>query len=129
MSQENVDLIRSVYDAANRRDFDFLASTVTGEFEIGSAVTGLTYRSADAFRYLFAELGEAFGEFRMLIEETVDAGDHVVVVFRVEAIGRGSGLPVTQGAVQVWTFRDGRLVRCDSYLDRQQALEAAGLRE
>jgi ketosteroid isomerase-like protein len=129
MSQENVDLIRSVYGAANRRDFDFLASLVTDDFEIGSAVTGVTYEGTDAFRHLFDELGEAFGEFQMLVEETIDAGDRVVVAFRVEAVGRGSALPVTQGAVQVWTLRDGRLERCRSYLDRQQALEAVGLSE
>jgi ketosteroid isomerase-like protein len=30
---------------------------------------------------------------------------------------------------QVWTFRDGRIARLEMYADRDDALEAAGLRE
>ena len=57
----------------------------------------------------------------------IDAGDRVVSLFRISAVGAGSGLTVERGDAMVWVFRDGKLIRLDYFNDQQQALEAAGL--
>jgi ketosteroid isomerase-like protein len=59
----------------------------------------------------------------------VDAGDRVVSLFRIRAVGAGSGVPVERGDGIVWTFRDGKLARLDYFNDQGAALEAVGLRE
>lgn len=127
MSQENVELIRSGFDAINRRDFDHATSLVSDDFEINSAITNQTYQGPDAVRRVFEDLLAAFGEHQMVIEETIATGDQVVVMFRLEVSGRGSGLPLSQSVAQVWSFQDGLAIRCRSYLDRREALASAGL--
>ena len=38
-------------------------------------------------------------------------------------------MPVEMSFAQVFTFRDGKRARMEMYSDRNEALEAAGLRE
>ena len=64
------------------------------------------------------------------LEELVDGGDSVVSVVNTRARGRASGVEVgwTRNA-GVWTIREGRVVRVVWFATREEALEAAGLRE
>ena len=68
-------------------------------------------------------------DHRMDIEEVLDAGQSVVVIFREQARGKTSGVPVAQQHTQLWTFRAGRIIRWESFRARAEALEAAGLSE
>jgi ketosteroid isomerase-like protein len=47
-----------------------------------------------------------------------------VSLFRIRAVGAGSGVPVERGDAMVWTFRDGRVVRIDYFNDQRQALDS-----
>jgi hypothetical protein len=51
------------------------------------------------------------------------------VALKLDAAGRASGIQAELRIFQAWTIRNGRLVRLESYLSRDEALEAAGLRE
>jgi len=55
--------------------------------------------------------------------------EHVLVFVRVNATGKGSGVPVELRNAHEFTIRDGMLVGFKVYGDRATALEAAGLRE
>jgi ketosteroid isomerase-like protein len=60
----------------------------------------------------------------------IDAGnDSVVAFFHQSATGRGSGVPVEQEYAVIYELQDGQLVRMRLYIDRAEALEAAGLSE
>jgi ketosteroid isomerase-like protein len=65
----------------------------------------------------------------MTPEEFIDAGaDKVLVFSREGGRGRGSGADVvTQPTAHLWTMRDGKAIRMQSYWERADALEAAGL--
>jgi ketosteroid isomerase-like protein len=63
------------------------------------------------------------------VEEVIGSGDHVVVIACFRGRGRGSGVTVAQRLYEVYTLRNGRVLRVDEFTDRDQALEAAGLRE
>jgi len=43
--------------------------------------------------------------------------------------GKGSGVEMETDTAMVYEVRDGRVVRIQGYMDRDEALEAAGLRE
>jgi ketosteroid isomerase-like protein len=61
-------------------------------------------------------------------EAYFDAGDKVVVFQRMHARGKASGAEARFGDyAQVWTLRDGRVIRMTFYADRDEALRAAGL--
>ena len=63
--------------------------------------------------------------------ELVDAGDQVVSLTSNQKLrGRGSGVEVGMPDFGwVMEFRDGKVARATLYMDKSQALEAAGLSE
>jgi hypothetical protein len=61
--------------------------------------------------------------------EFIDLGHAVVVVTNVSATGRGSDVSVEMDETDVFWFRDGIIVRLQGFPTRDEALEAAGLRE
>ena len=81
-------------------------------------------------RYI-AKVNEAFEEYRMAPEELIDAGgDQVLVFSREGGRGRGSGAEVqTHPTAHLWTLRDGKAIRMQSYWERSEALDAVGLSE
>jgi ketosteroid isomerase-like protein len=60
----------------------------------------------------------------MELQELVEAGDRIVSLFRIRAVGAGSGVSVERGDAMVWKFTDGRLVRLDYFNDQRQALDS-----
>jgi ketosteroid isomerase-like protein len=63
------------------------------------------------------------------IDELLDGGDSVVALGRFRVRGAQSGATGTQPIAVVVKVRDGKLVAYRAYFDREQALEAVGLRE
>jgi hypothetical protein len=61
--------------------------------------------------------------------EFIDVGENVVVVLHEEASIGDSGVSVERDLFLVWTIRDGLVVKYRSFETREEALEAAGLRE
>jgi ketosteroid isomerase-like protein len=56
-----------------------------------------------------------------------DVDDHVVVGEAFKGRGKDSGVEVTMQSGSASLLRDDRIVRRDEFLDRAEALEAAGL--
>jgi ketosteroid isomerase-like protein len=56
--------------------------------------------------------------------ETIEHGNRVLVVARVRARGRGSGIELDQTAYHLLTIDDGRAVRFEVHMDRSTALAA-----
>ena len=69
-----------------------------------------------------------FAEIHYEPQELIDANDSVVANMHVHGRGKASGATFELSAWWVFTLREGRLIRVHAYLDRTQALEAAGLR-
>jgi ketosteroid isomerase-like protein len=53
----------------------------------------------------------------------------VVAAVRLRGRGRGSGIEVDARFYEVYTLRQGKIVRMDQFTQRSEALEAVGLRE
>ena len=62
-------------------------------------------------------------------EELIDTGDELVVFVHEVARGRESDMVVETDTATISTLRDGMIVRVRNFMDRSEALEAAGLRE
>ena len=67
MSQENIEILRAVYEAISRGDWDAALRDAGPDFEFyrrdQNPIAG-TYRGRDAVRGFFAELWAAFEEVR-----------------------------------------------------------------
>jgi hypothetical protein len=62
-------------------------------------------------------------------KELLDAGAKVVVCGRISAHGRVSEVPVDRSVFVVYEIQAGRILRVRIFGTRDEALEAAGLRE
>ena len=60
-------------------------------------------------------------------EELLDLGNRILVTTRQSGHGSGSGVAVGQSVFQLFTFRRGLVIRQEDFLDRSQALDAAGV--
>jgi ketosteroid isomerase-like protein len=136
MSQENVEIVRGIYDAVARRDgatpFEVYAEDIVWDLS-NSRRTALgiepVYQGHEGVRQFWRDALSVFGEVDLEVEELIDAGHQVVAVTRERGVGRGSGVPVRSIAVSVWTLADGKVIEVQVFDDRQQALETVGLGE
>jgi ketosteroid isomerase-like protein len=134
MSEENVSTVRAFLDASMRRDLTRAMELADPEIELhgtaGGVGEGQVYRGlAEVIREYDEVDGEAWDERRLEIEKFLDAGDDVVVLFHEYRRGRGSGVELETDTAVVITVRAGRVVRMQGYMDRAEALKAAGLSE
>jgi ketosteroid isomerase-like protein len=67
------------------------------------------------------------GQFR--VEELIDAGEEVVMVWRMLGRAPGSRIPLDFSVAFVLLLEGGRLRRIRWCLSREEALEAAGVRQ
>jgi ketosteroid isomerase-like protein len=73
---------------------------------------------------------DTFDQFKVEPLEVIDAGQgQVVAVFRNSGRARLSGVEADLTFAVVYTLRDGKIVRGREHWTRDEALEAAGLRE
>jgi ketosteroid isomerase-like protein len=134
MSQENVEIVREAFEAFLRGDREKTAKLVDPEVEFHGTVGGLdegriAHGQSEIDQMFEAEDLEAWEERRLEAEEFIDAGDNVVVLLHEYRRGRGSGVERETKTAAVAAVRGGRVVRIQGYMDRDAALEAAGLRE
>jgi len=136
MTQENVEVVRGIYDAVARRDdvtpFEVYAEGIVWDLSNARRALLLTkpvYQGHEGVRQFWRESLSVFGEFKFEVEELIDAGDQVLAGIREREVGRASGVPVETTHLAVWTLASGKVIRMQVFDDRQQALEAAGLRE
>ena len=139
MSQENVEIVRSAF-AAFERDgpagmlphFDCEIEWTTTDGHIEPA----TYRGYEGVLHYLGTMAREFGGICLEAQELIDAGEQVVVTWRIhgrEKLSGGreklSGARVEMTLTSVSLLCDGKIVRVRNYSDKTQALEAVGLRE
>ena len=131
MSQENVDSIRRAYERWNRRDFGWATLAAPGfEYEAGGAVGASgSFRGLEGFMRFLEQFWEEFDEAHVEPQELIDAGDSVLAATSFRGRGKQSGVEVNMEVFQLWTFRDGKVIRGQGFFDREEALDAAGLSE
>ncbi len=68
------------------------------------------------------------GPIEVHLDDLIDLPDGRFVAC-VTMVGQGADAPYTQSFAVVHRLRDGLVIEADYYLDRAQALQAAGLSE
>jgi len=130
MSEENVELVRSLYGAADpSRVFDLLDEEVEFDFSAYPVPGSAVLRGKDAVIDWFRHWWGTWDEYVLDATEIVDAGkDRIVVDQRERGRGKGSGVQLERRWAVIFTFRMGKVVRFEAFKSREEALEAAGLR-
>lgn len=132
MSQADVDVVRSLWDAVERGDAEAVLALYDADvvWDVSRGpLRGITgsgvYHGHAGLSAFFRSWREAWDDARYELDELIDAGEHVVTVGRQCGRGRASGIWF-EGDDQsaVWTVRNGKVTRVVWYPSREAALEA-----
>jgi ketosteroid isomerase-like protein len=133
MSQENVELVRHVYESGLfDRGPDELLKLATADIEYVNppyAVEPGVRRGLDAFAQAMRHFAEVWEVSRHELRELYDCGDIVVASVNWHIRGRGSDRDLVNEEAHTWTLHEGRLARFEWGQDLGKALEAAGVPE
>jgi ketosteroid isomerase-like protein len=132
MSQENAETIRRAYEVWNELGPEALTDQFWAEDAVYREGPGWpnagVYRGRAAALERMRSLIELLGPIKVRLDELIDVGDGRFVAC-TSMVGQGADAPYTQSFAVVQRLRNGLVVEADYYLDRAQALQAAGLSE
>ena len=134
MSDENVEIVRRIYESLGRPDAVAALWHPEVEFDVSrdvwaAVVGGGHYRGPDGVRNWMLDLFSAWEQLDLDCEELIDAGEAAVSVLSVRGRGRASGIEVGYHPAGIWTLRRGKVVRVVWFASRDEALDAVGLSE
>ena len=124
--------MRRAREALERRDtealLEFYDPSIVLEIRYGPIDLHGLYHGHEGLRQWFREWRAPFADYDEAVEDYIDAGDNVVVCFRVKGRGKTSGAEVDTSGWQVYRIENGRAVRIEIFETKAEALEAAGLK-
>jgi ketosteroid isomerase-like protein len=131
MSQENVEVVRRMYEAFHSGDFDGALAHFDPDVLIDATMrvdAGIGRGREELFAIVGGWLG-AFDDWREEIEEMRDLGRHVCVVSTQYGRGRGTGIETETRYAVLYELRGTQITHMTMYPDPVEALEAIGLSE
>jgi ketosteroid isomerase-like protein len=133
MSQQNVEVVRSAFDAFTRGDIEGVLRLCDENILITQPqeLPGVSrqQRGHSGVLEAFAIWPEQWDDYQIEIRRTADFGDYVVVTTRTGGRGKQSGVEVEMDFSFVFIVRDAKIVEMQIFMREDQALEAAGLSE
>jgi len=133
MSQENVEVVRQIFAAFNRRDWAAWESHHYPDVvwcdppELPDAGV---HHGVGAIRRFFDELFETGDEWRVEVDGVDSVGQDLVLMRgRSVLVGRVSRIPLEDPFFQLFDLDKGRVRRVQTFRSSTDALEAAGLSE
>ena len=142
MSSENVELVRQGYidvnafmrgDLSSRALVTLLDPQIEWDWELEAARPPDTPKRVRGAAELIAFLEQVRATWPDVVAEPLeftDGADGRVLVFARQARrGTGQADPEAFHVFHLWTIRDKKVCRLEIFLERTQALEAAGLRK
>ena len=131
MSQENVEIVRRIYDA-DRGDWDevfrYAAPDIEVTFKAGPRAG--THRGREEVQAVLEDVAAGFEVWISEPVEFFESGDRIVVIVdnRLRPKGGTSGEFEFRNG-HIWTIRDGMVVSLLGFATAEETLEAAGLSE
>jgi ketosteroid isomerase-like protein len=130
MSQENVEIVRSGYEALNAGQPDYaLFHPALIYHPRADEPNPSAHVGRDAFERLLDGFLESFSDLRFNVLELIDIGDRVIASTMMHGRGAASGASVEDAYVVVYRMQDGLVVEGWEYRTEQEALKAVGLEE
>jgi ketosteroid isomerase-like protein len=126
------ELVEASYAAVSRGDLDFVVAQCAPEIEIAEApdlASATTYSGHAGLRRAIDAWAGEWDSFEVEIERLIEAGpERVIVIARHRGRGRASGADVELSNVNLFTGRDGKVVRWEIFSTLDDAFAAIGLR-
>jgi ketosteroid isomerase-like protein len=136
MSQENVELIRRVYQSFNEDTGSELVAELWHEdaelrpaFAGGGLLEGAVYHGHEGMLEFLATQAETWEKIIAEAVDIRDLGAYLLVETRLQAVGRASGIELTQVTWNRFEVRDGKVASMRVFTEEEEALKAIGLPE
>ena len=126
MSEANIDLVKSLYEAFGRRDVAAIFGMIDSSIEIHQTELlpwGGQYKGSQGLQTFFAKL-MGYVDSQLAADRFLDAGDDVVMIGRTHGKTRAKETPFDVTAIHIWTVRGGKIVGFHSYIDTPAMLKA-----
>ena len=130
MSEQNVQLVRAMYDSFATGDVAEVLGVMDPQIEWNEAES---FPYADGNPYVgptavaegvFARLVGEWEYWTLDVEDLLDAGDTVVARGRYNAKNRQTGKTISAQFVHMWSVQNGKAVRFQQYADTAQVQAA-----
>ena len=128
-------LVRQAFEAANRGDYEVAFAFYDRDIEFFPPVglVGLgdqaSYRGLDERMRYQQNWHAEWGEFRYEPDELRDLGDRLLAIGRIRSSGLTSGAGTDTDYADLFTLAAGRVTREQTFFNRGDGLNAAGLSE
>jgi ketosteroid isomerase-like protein len=129
MSEENVEIVRRMWDAFLAADFQTALSFYAPDVEWDGTNLAQIGRGHEAILAHITRWAEVWDDWTVEVERIVEAGSDQVILFMRERGRSDSGVTMDEQHAELYTLRDGKIMRRQGFSDPGQALEAAGLSE
>jgi predicted ester cyclase len=130
--EENKALIRSLYEADNKKDLSILDEVISPDFFDPT----FQLRGPESYKQFETAFFKGFPDWVETIDDIVAEGNTVWVSFTGTGTHKGeyrglapTGKKVTFRGVQIWHIVDGKVVSKDSIIDLLEALKQLGIIE
>jgi uncharacterized protein len=130
LSTENVQIVRRMVEAFNDRDLEAMFAALHPQaalHPLRAQLEGKAYVGHEGLRELLADFDQDWEYVQMDPEDFQGVDDSVVVLGRLRARSRASGMDLDVPMGFVWTLRDGKVVEGRTFSDPADAMRAAGL--
>jgi ketosteroid isomerase-like protein len=130
MEQAHVDRIREFYEALDRDDIDSAVGLCDPDVRIWlnpDVVAALPPRGYKEVASYLRGWFDSWDAYVPRPQKFIDAGDQVVVVVKLRARGKGSRFEIEEEMADVFTLDGGNIVQLRLYVDRDVALDSAGI--
>jgi ketosteroid isomerase-like protein len=136
MSRENVEIVRSMYRSFNDgTGYDAVPDLWHKDAELqpaligGGVLEGAVYCGHEGILEFLAMQAETWKSVTIEPVDIRDMGAYLLVETRIQAVGRASGIALTQVTWNVWEVRSGKVARLRVFTEQEEALKAVGLSE
>ena len=125
----DVEIVRRSFEAWNEGDVPAIRRCYTEDAVIETPITefGRTFEGDDPLGRWIREMRETWAEVSWEVARIFEGDGVVVSFYRSVSTGRASGIEVVRDLTGVHHIRDGLIARDRVFLDRDEALKAAGV--
>lgn len=131
MSQSADELIREFCDALNTGDLeratDLLDPDVVQHGTRGGIDQDRVFRGLPTVLDYWNDVGDTWAAIRYEPERILESGDLIAVFWREKARSPRSEVEIETETAAIFKIRDGKIAELRGYMDRAEALRAAGL--
>ena len=127
MTAGDIEVVRRIYDAWSHGEIPGPVELLDPEIEYvnpSGAIEPGTRRGLSEFTRAVEKVFEAWEYWRADPERIEAVGDRIVAVVQYRARGRGSGVEIRGSESALWTFRDGKVIRYEWFLEPADAFSA-----